>query len=258
MAGRHRHRLEGVAWPLPKIRLLQGLAVNVDLPVADLDRLAGQADYALYKVPAWVVGKPENHDITPLGRLKQVNPARRDGQKVTDRPQELFDRRPIDGKVNKLGDQQILIVPQAGLHARALNLEVLDEAAHYQEDKQGKGDCLENFPGDSEKAGRLWIRRLRLLVHIDRGLAHRHHFEYTTGVPTAPDLSFSWRSLFGSLAGSARPNGVLSILGAVCGAPLFLVVAALLWGVFCESLIIAFSIHETLVEIRDTLRRSVQ
>ena|GEM_PF-2546996 len=63
---------------------------------------------------------------------------------------------------------------------------------------------------------------------------------------------------FGGLAGATRPNGVLSILGAVCGAPLFLVVAALLWRVFCESLIIAFSIHETLVEIRDTLRGSAQ
>ncbi len=60
---------------------------------------------------------------------------------------------------------------------------------------------------------------------------------------------------FASLAGATRPNGTLAILGAFCGAPIFLVLSALLWRVFCESLIIVFSIHETLSEVRDILRR---
>ena len=51
-----------------RVGLVDRLAVDEDLLVADLDRLAGQADHALDEVARRVLGELEDDDVAPLDR----------------------------------------------------------------------------------------------------------------------------------------------------------------------------------------------
>jgi len=99
----------------------------------DLDGLARQTDYALDEVSALVSRGAKDDDFAAYGRMENV-PVGLVGPTVVER-ERVDDLRRIEAQVDELVDDQVLVLIQRGLHARPLDLVVLDAQMEHHEDE---------------------------------------------------------------------------------------------------------------------------
>jgi hypothetical protein len=127
-------------------RLGLRLTVDKDPTVADLDDVARHADDPLDEITTRIVGKPEDHDIPPLGTVKDEETTVRSTRCVAGHNalNESRRKRPI----NCFVDQEKLTVVESRLHATPLDLKILDDRLNDEKYDQSEDQCLEDIPDD--------------------------------------------------------------------------------------------------------------
>ncbi len=112
------HRAPGVSAGIGCIRLFQGLAVDENLPLFDLQLLARDPDDPFDELTVGISGEVKDNDVTTLRRVEPIG---------------------------NLADDQVLTIVHVRLHASSLDAKVLDEGADQEEDEQGEDDCFNDL-----------------------------------------------------------------------------------------------------------------
>ena len=123
--------------------------VHVDGALHDLDRVAGQADDPFDEIALRVSRRAEDDDLASHGRVEEV-PAGRIRLSLVER-ERVEDLRWIELKIDELVDDQVLVLVQRRLHARPLDLVVLDADVQHHEYQQGEDDSLERLSNEHAK-----------------------------------------------------------------------------------------------------------
>jgi len=129
---------------VPQVRLVELGAVDEDLAACDADTVAGQTDDALDQVNV-LVRQAEYGDVAAVWSAKRV--------------------ALVECEIRRLVDPQILPRLERRQHARALDAEVLDDAANADEEQRQQDDglqCLFAEPSHECLTIRAWVRIAKL------------------------------------------------------------------------------------------------